>query len=435
MATPESATTPVSLAVAGAGWRRRLRSLAPKILALCLSLTLCLGLAELGLRLSGAPPAARPIGDALLGFGTIPNRVETFNFPEYGGMLTMKTNNLGFHDDTDTPIQKPSHTYRVAFVGDSQTAGECANHESFPHEFERLMNQSGSSATHVEVLNAGVGRYSPYQYYVKTSSQIVPLKPDHLIVGIYLGNDFMDLMRPDDRPYLTWQPDGSIRPHRPQFVMLDDPASPPSMLESLRLFGLMRQLAGPTLLYEVRRANLLLHDAAGNRNGLLAAFRYMLEVKQLTDISLGFMTQSLLQQVWFRHFPDTLPVAFRFDRYVMAQFKALCAANGIRLTYLIVPTKLQVEPEEMGPVLAKVAAHDPSMTTAALQGFENRLADELLQAGRDLGVEVLDVRQALIERRAGRRFYNPEEMHLTPAGNRAMALRLYELLNGSIRAR
>jgi hypothetical protein len=73
------------------------------------------------------------------------------------------------------------------------------------------------------------------------------------------------------------------------------------------------------------------------------------------------------------------------------------------------------------------------MTLESLQAFENRLADDVLGAGRELGVEVIDVRNSLIERRAGRRFYNPEEMHLTPAGNRALALRLYETLGPSIR--
>jgi hypothetical protein len=84
-------------------------------------------------------------------------------------------------------------------------------------------------------------------------------------------------------------------------------------------------------------------------------------------------------------------------------------------------------------VLAKVAAHDRTMTLEALQGSENRLADDVLIAGKELGVEVVDVRGSLLERRAGRRFYNPEEMHLTPAGNRAVALRLYETLGQSIR--
>jgi len=371
-------------------------------------------------------------GDPVIGFGTAPNRVDTFDFPEYGGMLTMRTNNLGFHEDFDTRIQKSPGVYRIAFVGDSQTAGECANDESFPHAFGALLNTAEHSSARFESLNAGVGRYSPYQDFMKAKTQVVPLKPDHLFVGIYMGNDFMDLIRPDDRPYLTLEPDGTIRHHSPDFVMLEDPASAASFLESSRLFGIVRKAAGQTLLYEVRRAKLLLHGAAGQQNSPITTLKYMAEVKRLTDISMGLMTQSLLQQVWFRRFPETLPLAFRFSRHVMSQFKDLSAANGMRLTYVIVPTKLQIEPDELRPVLAKVQAHDPTMTLEALQAFENRLADDVLLAGKELGVEVIDVRQSLIERRAGRRFYNPEEMHLTPAGNRALALSLYEALGRNL---
>lgn len=428
----QPAMNSVSEALHNSGRQLKPRGLWAKVLLLSSSLLLCIVGAEVTLRLMGVPPPPRQLGDPILGFGTVPNRTETFEFPEYGGMLTMKTNNLGFHEDVDTPIEKTPGTYRMVFVGDSQTAGECANEESFPHVLRRILNRGSSAGRNVEVLDAAVGRYSPYQYYIKAKTRVVPLKPDHLVVGLYVGNDFMDLLRPDDRPYLVSLPDGTIQHHAPEFVMLDDPATKPSAIESSRLFGLVRRAAGPTLVYQVRRARLLLRGASGRGQSLWEILEYMIEVKALTNISLGFMTQSLLQQVWFRHFPDTLPLAFRYNRYVMALFKNLCEKNGIRLTYLIVPTKLQIEPEELRPVLTKVNAYDQTISLETLQSFENQLADSVLRMGRELGVEVIDVRTSLVERRVGRRFYNPEEMHLTPAGNRAIALQLYETLGRSI---
>jgi hypothetical protein len=405
-----------------------------KAILLTLTLVLCLGIAEIGLRIAGVAATGPQYGDPVLGFGPARNAYSTFYFAEYGGMLTMKTNSLGFFEDADTAPVKAPGTYRVAVVGDSQTAGECANSESYPNVLERMLNGSRNTES-VELINAGAGRYSPYQYLVKTKTKILPLKPDHLIVGIYAGNDFMDLLRPDDRPYLVIKPDGGIEHHRPDFSILDDPDQPPSLFASSRVVSFMRPILGPTVLYQIQRAKMLVHDASGHENSYLDVAKYMLEVKQLTDISLGFMTQSLLQQVWFQHFPKTLPSAFLLNKYVMKQFRELCAANGIRLTYVIIPTKLEIEPEQFADVLDKIARHNKSMTIEKLQAFEAGLRAETVRSCNELGIEVVDLQGELSTRRAGRRFYNPQEMHLTVAGNRAVALILYETLGKSIRER
>ena len=398
-----------------------------RLVAIILSVAFTLLCVEIFMRLIGVPSLKPSYGDPVLGWDTPRNSTSTFDFPEYGGMLSMRRNNLGFHEDEDTQLQKSPGTTRVIVVGDSQTAGECANFESYPNVLERMLNTSGHNGEY-EILNAGVGKYSPYQYYVKTEHQLVPLKPDHLIVGFYVGNDLMDIIRRDDRPYLTLKPDGGVVQHAPEFVLEDDPAQPPSLLMSIRLYGAFRRALGPTLRYQLVRAGMLLHDLAPYGHGPLDTTKYMIEVKRLGDMSTGFLTQSLLQQLWFHHFPETLPTAFRLNREVMIKFKDLCARNGIRLTYVLIPTKLLVEPSDFQDVLAKVARYDNRLSLPKLQAFENQITDEIVKSCSDLGIEVLDLRRPLMERRAGRRFYNPFEMHLTPEGNRAIGYILYKSL-------
>ena len=77
-----------------------------------------------------------------------------------------------------------------------------------------------------------------FQYYVKTTHQLLPLKPDHLIVGLYLGNDFMDLIRHDDRPYLTRKANGEVEAHTPDFMMYEDPAREQGTFASIRTLSL-----------------------------------------------------------------------------------------------------------------------------------------------------------------------------------------------------
>ena len=243
---------------------RRLQLFAVRFLfALGISLSIGLLLVEGMLRIAGVRPAATQNGDALLGFATPPHLHETFVFPEYGGPLTMTTNNRGFHEDQDTAIAKAPGVTRVIAIGDSQTAGECANSENYPNVLETELNRAASGGR-FEVIDAGTGRYSPYQYYVKTAHQLVQLKPDQLIVGLYIGNDFMDLIRQDDRPYLTREADGSVKEHSPLFMMYDDPNGVPGLLASTRIASLAKRVLGPTFLYQARRAKLLWHDASSD---------------------------------------------------------------------------------------------------------------------------------------------------------------------------
>jgi hypothetical protein len=396
------------------------------VVALVVCTSIALLACELGLRLLGIQPVRVAVGDPVVGFDNAPNHTETFDFPEYGGMLTMHQNNLGFREDRDTAVAKAPGVRRVVVIGDSQTAGECANTESYPNVWERDLN-AGAGENRFEILNAGVGRYSPFQYYVKTERKLLTLKPDHLVVALYVGNDLMDLMRRDDRPYLVRQPDGSFEPHGPEFITLDDPQATSSLLDSSRVCALARRALGPTLMYQSRRARMLLHDAKGHP--VLDVAKYMVAVKRLTDISLGFMTQSLLQQVWFSRFPETYAVAQAANKDVMRRFKSLCDANRIRLTYVILPTKLEVEPEDFKGVLTRIEAYDAALNLQSLQSFERRASNDILNAAREVGVEAVDLREPLLRMKNGHRFYNPEEMHLTPEGNRAVAKALRAMVD------
>jgi hypothetical protein len=387
---------------------------------------LCTGAAELALRLLGVKAAPPPAGHPILGFDQLPYVTGRYLFPEYGGYLTIRTNNLGFREDANTWLAKPPLVYRIVVVGDSQTAGECGNSESYPNILERHLNR-GSGLLRYEVINAGVGRYSPYQYYLKCKTQLVQLGPDQIVVGFYIGNDLMDLVRRDDRPYLTLEAGGRVVAHPPLYVLVRDPATGPTWLETSRLYAKGREVLGPTLFYQVTRTRMLLLNATESGQGLGRVARYMASVKRLTDISLGLMTQSLLQTLWFQRFPSTLPTAFALNRHVMSRFKDICDNNRIRLTYVLIPTKPRIEPEDLPAVLKKVAEYDPGMTLSKMRQFEDMITERVIKDCRELAIECVDLRRPMLERKQGRGLYYPEEMHLSPAGNQLIGEILAEL--------
>jgi len=394
----------------------KLKRLCYGLLAITISVFLCLAMGEFALRWMGFRLPSWDRGDAVLGFATQANRTYRFTFPEHP--FFFRSNNRAFLEDKDTPIEKALGTVRIVVLGDSQTEGLVINSESYPHRLGAILN--GAATGRYEVINAGTGRYSPYQYYVKAVHQIVPLKPDHIIVGMYIGNDIQDLTRRDDRPYLTIEKD-QVQSHPPVFIVFEDPTKPPTWLQSSRVYALVQKAFGSSLHYEITRASLLYHDASAQKRNLFAIAQYMLRVKQLNEISNGLMVTSLHQYNWFEWYPETLPTALRLNKEVMRMFRDLCNRHGIGLTYVLIPSKPRVEPQTLEPLFAKVRQYDKDFTIEKLQASEDQIARQTEKDGAELNVPVIDATQYLIDNRRGRQLYYQNDMHLTAAGNQLMA--------------
>jgi lysophospholipase L1-like esterase len=384
--------------------------------------SVCFGflVAECGLRILGVRAPVSTKGDPLLGLVPAPNQSSVFNFSEYGRVMIKKTNSQGFHEDNEIGPKQPG-ARRIAFVGDSQTEGLCPDAESFPHVTAAMLNQSRKGGLLAEAVNAGVGRYSPYQYYLRARRDVMPLKPDDLVVVIYLGNDLNDLLRRDDRPYLTIEADGQIRSHGPLWVALGDPNDPPSWFDQSRVVGLTRGVLGPTINYQISRAHMLLLSTRPNGHNTGEILRYMWDVYRLSNVSVNMMTQCLHQQVWFAHFPETLEQSLQLNRQVMAMSKDMCDRAGVRLHYVFLPTKATIEPEDLTPILDKVHVYDPRYTAAGIAEFERTITERMKADAAALGISALDLRPYLKEHGIGLRLYYPEDMHLNVAGNRIVA--------------
>lgn len=76
----------------------------------------------------------------------------------------------------------------IVAIGDSQTYGFSArSHESWPAQ---LAYQTGRS-----VYNMGLGGYGPQQYQWFLEHEVSDLKPEIVVIGLYLGNDLFDAYR------------------------------------------------------------------------------------------------------------------------------------------------------------------------------------------------------------------------------------------------
>ncbi len=92
------------------------------------------------------------------------------------------------HRDDPVTIEKPQGVFRILVLGDSFTAGaNVEQDEAYPQVLEAFLNESGSRR--VEVVDSGVGGWSPFQYAQYYEHYGWKFEPDMVVVGFFVGND------------------------------------------------------------------------------------------------------------------------------------------------------------------------------------------------------------------------------------------------------
>jgi len=99
-----------------------------------------------------------------------------------------KINNYGFRGK-DIDIKKGKETFRIVAIGDSITFGTRLNERDIYASLLESSLKKGDLDRHFEVINAGVGGFSIWQYLEGYKWRVKPLLPDLVLVGI-CQNDF-----------------------------------------------------------------------------------------------------------------------------------------------------------------------------------------------------------------------------------------------------
>lgn len=120
-----------------------------------------------------------------------PNSHETYRFsPANGGGKVLVTINKEGRRGDLVSMERP----RIMVYGDSFiSAVFCPVKQTFVWQLEQKLQ--GALASPPQVVNCGVTGYGPDQESLAVEDDIDRLKPQLVIVAIYSGNDFGDLMR------------------------------------------------------------------------------------------------------------------------------------------------------------------------------------------------------------------------------------------------
>lgn len=121
------------------------------------------------------------------------NQYSSFTLLPDLNLQWMSTNSKGYRN-REFGINKPSDAKRIIFLGDSFVFGGRVqrNDDALPQILEEILKITSSQKT--EVINAGFkDGFSPDFYYSYLKGEGLSLKPDMVIIGIYLQNDIGDL--------------------------------------------------------------------------------------------------------------------------------------------------------------------------------------------------------------------------------------------------
>ncbi len=409
----------------GAG--RRWGAIAGRLVLVVVAVGLALGVAELGARL--VPPATGTLGDD----GTDPNDAlwsdpdwrspppRTFrsdpvlvfdNAPSQFAEVPIgehprrkyryKTNEYGLRRDTEITIPAPAGTFRTLILGDSQTGGFVDNADTYTQLLEDRWEARADGAA-VEALNAGVIGYAPQQEYLWYLERGRPLKPDLVVLSLYVGNDMRDLVDGEVDAAVIEEEAGLIGPLRSTGAWL----SLHSRLAKMA-YGVARTvpIRAPMAALGMRTP-----PAASSVN-VDALVRVMRECH-------GCWLQTLKQATRARQEPDRFEQAYRRLEVLLRQLDRHVTADGGRLVVMVIPSKPQVEPDdERGGLARALRLLELGPEDAR---YDDVARDRMLGAARAAGVTLVDPLAELQQAAKGGRVFYRRDWHLNGRGNTVLA--------------
>lgn len=302
------------------------------------------------------------------------------------GYINFKTNNLGFRENVPTSVKKVSD-FRIIVFGDSHTDGVVNNENSFPNVAESLLNQNDSSS--IEIINAGVGHQNLYQEYLLLR-RLLYLNPDMAIFTFYTGNDYMEML--DSTIYHLKLQNGQITPNKGQ--------------QTLRNF-----LLNHSLIFKIfRRIENSEHLRAEKVN------RYA-------------VWQSMGQGYFFHQHPSEFARASRFHDYVVNRIKQTAAANGVKIVFIILPDKYQVEPQTDLDNFQKI---EDIFGLSGSNKWDDKIRQDIKRILKKYDVSFLDPYDKFAQNDSLQPLFWQADHHLSERGHRVLGMQLAAFLDTTV---
>ena len=317
----------------------------------------------------------------------------------------------------------PSAAYRVVVYGDSFAAAESTSQpETYAAQLQQFLNEKLPGTV---VLNAGVEGYGVDQESLRMEDELSGLKPNLVVVAIYAGNDFGDLLR--DKLYLLDE-HGQLKRNVP---VIDDslrqafhkPAELSSNPDLPRLPERLRGVeTGPVTIAGRCRA-----DRSGRPDGRVPGApesgvqSYVLGGDNIVR---NFLADEYDADVSLQ--PDSPSARYRvlLMARVLERIRGLADRSGARVFVLVIPEQCDVKGGcAVSAARARYPGYRPSGLTDALESI-----------ARSEGIPHVNLFEAF--RQTETRLYHPMDGHWNASGQQLAARRSADMIlrDGLLRA-
>ena len=286
----------------------------------------------------------RPVyqNDDRLLFKFIPDRYGTMTRLAINGgeTVTHRINADGFRGKELAPTGSAT---RIVVYGDSFIhAFYSPDEETFAVQLNRQLAKKLSRP--IEVVNAGVSSYGPDQYLLKMQDELSRLQPDLVIVSIFAGNDYGDLLR---NKIFRLSPDGQLEPSsytlQERFQRLLELNQRESILKrALSSILKSRGVVGDQLVDGI---------GMGEKNGEFALMNFWLEEAQREYQSNVVDRDPVVRNIFMDHYSadvslrpnsESAQYKVRLLGAVMKELQGVAAAANVPLVFLFIPHPFDV---------------------------------------------------------------------------------------------
>ena len=379
-------------------WRTIVGNIALLIVAMLVTILLSEGLVRLVApqRLESYRPIYEP--DSLLVYRLKRHYAAVHHQPEFE--IHESTNDLGLRDGPIGP--KRQGVLRLLGLGDSFSYSNSVDLEdTFFKQLERFQKRAGGPE--IEVINGAVPAYSTIQEFRYLERDGIRLRPDVVLLGFYVGNDFQD-------SYELFDSLG-----RPTVDVVD------GELRANDRFPIARYEQQERTL---RTATLAIRGFLASNSALYVFLR---ERFSETLWRMGLRNNPPPPDFCARKPSPAMRAGWSLTQNLLDSMAVLCSGQNAQLVIVVLPTQYQVHEE--------LWVHH--FTTFGLNPADYDL-DQPQQLMRDYcesrGIPYVDVLPAMRKRARNERLFYPIASYMTPAGHRAVAEIVHEYLVRSVRS-
>jgi len=295
---------------------------------------------------------------------------------------------------------KEKGAFRILGLGDSFATNDCHLQKNY-HDFLAAAFQA-AGYKHIEVLNAGIPAVGPGYYWHVLKKYGDSWKPDLVLVGFFVGNDFEEF---------------EFIMHRGPFIR--EPLDPWRRWRGylqFRNFWVYKVVKGKLIItQEKRRKAQERKETAGDREGSFSQQTYLdVEKDRMWIFKKG--RKADLDELWQKSADPLLKI------------KKWCDRRQIPLIIAIFPDQFQVDEKLRQEIYQTyhLAADDFDLA------YPNRFLQEYC---RDHDIYCLDMLAPFQQQEASQDLYKIRDSHWNEAGNRLAARLIFDYLtqNGLLR--